>query len=202
MSPDAPQPDPGTPTEPTPTFEPALIDLSAPSPAPRTPKVGRYVRAVLVPSAPGRVAYGLAWLCILTLVVTAIVYTQAPGDHWRALTIVLSAVGVVAAACLHLAAVSINRRRDLGYSIFAAGLVVLMVLPAAYVAFTFASFGAAMTNLDGDSAGSSVSVDPGSDSDGDPTGPDSADGEVPCEAPDGSPITVDPDLCIDGHYNP
>ncbi|GAB1694154.1 hypothetical protein [Krasilnikovia sp. M28-CT-15] len=203
MPTDAHLPESGPPAEPTPitlTSEPALIDLSAPRPAPQTPEAVRYLRAVIVPSAPGRVAYGLAWLCVLALVATAIVFTHLTGDHWGALTIVLSAVGVAAAVCLHLAAISVNRRRDLGYSIFAACLIVVLVLPAAYVTFMMASFGAASSTAfggdGGDGAESSFSPDSGSD-----VSPTES-GNVACEAPDGSTIEVEPELCVDGQYTP
>ncbi|GAB1642813.1 hypothetical protein [Krasilnikovia sp. MM14-A1259] len=202
MSSDAPLPEPGPPSVFTSTPEPALIDLSAPPPAPQTQRARRYLRAVFVPSAPGRVAYGLAWLCILTLAVSAMVFPHLKGDTGRILVIVFSAVGVLAAVCLHLAAVSVNRRRDMGYSLFATGLIVLLVLPAAYVTFMMASVGAVMSNAfgeGGDSApATSFSAGPGDDS-GEDSGPDIV---VACEAPDGSMVNVDPDLCIDGHYTP
>jgi hypothetical protein len=178
---------------------PPEITLLQPMPPP--PTAGSPVRRALF--APGRLAYGLAWLSVLVLVVTAVLFWNLHGDLMLALKIVLSVVAVLAAACLHLAAVSLNRQRDVGFSVFALCLVVLFVLPLALFTTTVAtasSVGAAIARtLDGFGSGLGSGAEP---SDGfSPSSPGMST-SVPCVAPDGSIVEVDPQFCVGGHYTP
>jgi hypothetical protein len=196
MSADLPLPDPLP-------SEPALIDLASPPTASSRRGPARFLRL----SAPGRVAYGLSWLCVLVLVVTTVVFANVEADVMLALKIVLSVVGVLAAVCLHLAAVSLNRRRDVGFSVFAACLIVLLAAPMVAVTATVAtatSIGSVFSDAFGDSASllddDEDSLDDFREEEGElniPM-PDS----VSCLAPDNTETQVPPNLCIDGHYNP
>lgn len=185
--------------------ETALIDLASPPAVSNRRGPARFLRL----SAPGRVAYGLAWLCVLVLVVTTVVFANVEADVMLALKIVLSVVAVLAAVCLHLAAVSLNRRRDVGYSVFAACLIVLLAAPLVALTATVATataFGSVVSDAFGDSSesipGVSSFLDDDEESLDEPIVPGSDSTTVPCLAPDDSVIQVEPEYCIDGHYNP
>ncbi|MEU4220435.1 hypothetical protein [Actinoplanes sp. NPDC026623] len=185
-----------------PPLEPALIDLA--SPPPEAPG-RRWPARLLRQATPGRIAYGVSWLCVLVLVAATFVFANVKGDHLLALKIVLAEVGVLAVVSLHLAAVSLNRRRDVGFSVFAACLIVLFAVPMAAVTATVAT-AAGLGSVVSDAIGGSI--EPGLDS-APGLNPfleddeDSSDEEtVECLAPDDSVVPVPPEECVDGHYNP
>jgi hypothetical protein len=153
----------------------------------------------------GVVGYGLAWAAVLTLGAATAAFLLGTPDRAPTLKAAFTVAGVLTVAGLHLAAVSIERRRRLGLAAVTVALSVVLVPALSLGLLSVATGWGPGGALTGGPATAPAAP-------GDGTGevlPDGAEDGLPadggtvwCQAADGSMMSVDAASCVGGRIAP